>query len=293
MDTFEDVLVENWSSFDAEESSNFMVELLGDHNPSIAMQSMFCSDHDHALDSYFCAQEHHPSISTSIGTTTCATTSSALPPYILESYSFSDPSVLKDFNSNTQSVGFSNVGQIHLNGYLTIGDTSLAKRKTEDFQNASHKKSKINATMVQGSVGTATAETTNWRSFSCYSSGSESYASQELDAVVQTSSSSKSFEVVNPNGKTKSSRGAATDPQSLYARKRRERINQRLRILQNLVPNGTKVDISTMLEEAVQYVKFMQLQIKLLSSDELWMYAPFAYNGMNIGLNLKIFPPEK
>lgn len=71
---------------------------------------------------------------------------------------------------------------------------------------------------VQGSVATATAETANWQSISCYSSGSESYASQELDAVVQTNSSSKSFEVVNPNGKSKSSRGAATDPQSLYAR---------------------------------------------------------------------------
>ncbi|KAE8716725.1 bHLH139 protein [Hibiscus syriacus] len=92
---------------------------------------------------------------------------------------------------------------------------------------------------------------------------------------------------LNLNGKTRAGRGAATDPQSLYARKRRERINERLRILQNLVPNGTKVDLSTMLEEAVQYVKFLQLQIKLLSSDDLWMYAPIAYNGMDIGLDLK------
>ncbi|KAG4953587.1 hypothetical protein AAZX31_14G085700 [Glycine max] len=91
---------------------------------------------------------------------------------------------------------------------------------------------------------------------------------------------------LNSNGKTRASRGSATDPQSLYARKRRERINERLRILQNLVPNGTKVDISTMLEEAVNYVKFLQLQIKLLSSDDLWMYAPLAYNGLDIGLNL-------
>ncbi|KAG2250035.1 hypothetical protein Bca4012_086649 [Brassica carinata] len=91
---------------------------------------------------------------------------------------------------------------------------------------------------------------------------------------------------LNLNGKTRASRGAATDPQSLYARKRRERINERLRILQNLVPNGTKVDISTMLEEAVHYVKFLQLQIKLLSSDDQWMYAPIAFNGMDIGLNL-------
>lgn len=160
-----------------------------------------------------------------------------------------------------------------------------------------------------------------------------------------------------------------------WMQKRRERINERLKILQNLVPNGTKVrfwekyhqylvltvdrsfflkkvvtvdrkrmpttqtvwisfsfqvDISTMLEEAMHYVKFLQLQIKvrlfaahmttsdyslcscqncsasciffsgekkklkllvflqLLSSDEMWMYAPIAYNGMNIGIDLNL-----
>ncbi|XP_057780044.1 transcription factor RSL3-like [Salvia miltiorrhiza] len=90
--------------------------------------------------------------------------------------------------------------------------------------------------------------------------------------------------------KNKATKTPATDAQSLYARKRRERINERLRILQNLVPNGTKVDISTMLEEAVQYVKFLQLQIKLLSSDDKWMYAPIAYNGMDMGLYQRIAP---
>ena len=49
----------------------------------------------------------------------------------------------------------------------------------------------------------------------------------------------------------------------LFFQKRREKINERLKTLQNLVPNGTKVDISTMLEEAVHYVKFLQLQIKV------------------------------
>uniref|UniRef100_A0A0D9VZD3 BHLH domain-containing protein n=1 Tax=Leersia perrieri TaxID=77586 RepID=A0A0D9VZD3_9ORYZ len=94
------------------------------------------------------------------------------------------------------------------------------------------------------------------------------------------------------NGKTPARRGSATGAQSLYARKRRERINGRLKILQKLVPNGTKVDISTMLEEAVHYVKFLQLQIKMLSSDELWMYAPIAYNGMDLGIDLNISPPR-
>ncbi|KAF2941475.1 transcription factor UNE12 isoform X1 [Oryza sativa Japonica Group] len=94
------------------------------------------------------------------------------------------------------------------------------------------------------------------------------------------------------NGKVPARRRSATIAQSLYARRRRERINGRLRILQKLVPNGTKVDISTMLEEAVHYVKFLQLQIKMLSSDELWMYAPIVYNGMDLGIDLNISPPR-
>ncbi|PON90548.1 Basic helix-loop-helix transcription factor [Trema orientale] len=131
-------------------------------------------------------------------------------------------------------------------------------------------------------------------SSSCSSGDDDSInGSQEMSTTTTTTGtggassclSPKGPATLNSEGKTRARRGSATDPQSLYARKRRERINERLKILQNLVPNGTKVDISTMLEEAVQYVKFLQLQIKLLSSDELWMYAPIAYNGKDIGLD--------
>ncbi|XAR48415.1 hypothetical protein NMG60_11031235 [Bertholletia excelsa] len=123
---------------------------------------------------------------------------------------------------------------------------------------------------------------------SCSSAEDDSNASQELSGKAACDLNGEA--ALNSSGKRRASRGAATDPQSLYARRRREKINERLRILQNLVPNGTKVDISTMLEEAVHYVKFLQLQIKLLSSDELWMYAPIAYNGMDIGLYHKLSP---
>nr|ADD09579.1 unknown [Trifolium repens] len=126
---------------------------------------------------------------------------------------------------------------------------------------------------------------------------SSGYTSEEHNMYEEnsggTTSASKSTMSLNSNGKARANRGSATDPQSLYARKRREKINERLRTLQNLVPNGTKVDISTMLEDAIHYVKFLQLQIKLLSSDDMWMYAPIAYNGLDIGVNLnqKISPP--
>lgn len=51
---------------------------------------------------------------------------------------------------------------------------------------------------------------------------------------------------------------------------RREKISERLRTLQEMVPNGTKVDMVTMLEKAISYVKFLQLQVKVLATDEFW-----------------------
>ncbi|KAG6509768.1 hypothetical protein ZIOFF_027773 [Zingiber officinale] len=43
------------------------------------------------------------------------------------------------------------------------------------------------------------------------------------------------------------------DPQSVAARHRRERISERIRILQRLVPGGTKMDTASMLDEAIRY----------------------------------------
>ncbi|CAA0835860.1 Transcription factor bHLH140 [Striga hermonthica] len=55
----------------------------------------------------------------------------------------------------------------------------------------------------------------------------------------------------------------STDPQSVAARQRRHRISDRFKILQSLVPGGSKLDTASMLEEAIQYVKFLQAQIWL------------------------------
>ncbi|XP_073389066.1 uncharacterized protein [Physcomitrium patens] len=88
---------------------------------------------------------------------------------------------------------------------------------------------------------------------------------------------------LNTNGRPRAKRGSATDPQSVYARHRREKINERLKTLQRLVPNGEQVDIVTMLEEAIHFVKFLEFQLELLRSDDRWMFAdPFIYNGMDI-----------
>uniref|UniRef100_A0A0E0GQJ3 BHLH domain-containing protein n=1 Tax=Oryza nivara TaxID=4536 RepID=A0A0E0GQJ3_ORYNI len=166
------------------------------------------------------------------------------------------------------SIGASNKRKIQEQGRL---DDQTKSRKSA--KKAGSKRGK-KAAQCEGEDGSIAV--TNRQSLSCCTSENDSIGSQESPVAAKS------------NGKAQSGHRSATDPQSLYARKRRERINERLKILQNLVPNGTKVDISTMLEEAMHYVKFLQLQIKLLSSDEMWMYAPIAYNGMNIGIDLNL-----
>ncbi|URE00557.1 Helix-loop-helix DNA-binding domain [Musa troglodytarum] len=65
-----------------------------------------------------------------------------------------------------------------------------------------------------------------------------------------------------PRPRVRARRGQATDPHSIAERLRRERIAERMKALQELVPNGNKTDKALMLDEIIDYVKFLQLQVK-------------------------------
>ncbi|XP_037450922.1 transcription factor UNE12-like [Triticum dicoccoides] len=103
-------------------------------------------------------------------------------------------------------------------------------------------------------------------------SSKRSYAARVQDAEPRASKkpcgASRKTSKAKPAARTTTS--PKGDPQSLAAKNRREKISERLRTLQELVPNGTKVDMVTMLEKAVSYVKFLQLQVKVLATDEFW-----------------------
>ncbi|XP_077210388.1 transcription factor bHLH130-like isoform X2 [Tasmannia lanceolata] len=69
--------------------------------------------------------------------------------------------------------------------------------------------------------------------------------------------------------KIRAKRGCATHPRSIAERVRRTRISERMRKLQELVPNMDKqTNTSDMLDLAVEYIKGLQKQVKTLSDSQ-------------------------
>nr|WAK86076.1 transcription factor bHLH30 [Nothapodytes nimmoniana] len=66
-----------------------------------------------------------------------------------------------------------------------------------------------------------------------------------------------------PSVSTKRSRAVAIHNQS--ERKRRDKINQKMKALQKLVPNSSKTDKASMLDEVIEYLKQLQAQVNMMS----------------------------
>ncbi|CAA0815555.1 Transcription factor UNE12 [Striga hermonthica] len=90
-----------------------------------------------------------------------------------------------------------------------------------------------------------------------------SRASSIKQEKVKTLQAGPNPSTVRP--KIRARRGQATDPHSIAERLRRERIAERVRALQELVPSINKTDRAVMVDEIVDYVKFLRLQVKVLS----------------------------
>ncbi|KAM3194617.1 hypothetical protein ACQJBY_070954 [Aegilops geniculata] len=87
--------------------------------------------------------------------------------------------------------------------------------------------------------------------------------SHSADAQNKANSANGNSASAKPRARAR--RGQATDPHSIAERLRREKISERMKNLQDLVPNSNKADKSSMLDEIIDYVKFLQLQVLSMS----------------------------
>uniref|UniRef100_A0A5B7AHN8 BHLH domain-containing protein n=1 Tax=Davidia involucrata TaxID=16924 RepID=A0A5B7AHN8_DAVIN len=65
--------------------------------------------------------------------------------------------------------------------------------------------------------------------------------------------------------RTPSKRSRAAEVHNLSEKRRRSRINEKMKALQNLIPNSNKTDKASMLDEAIEYLKQLQLQVQMLT----------------------------
>ncbi|CAO2833976.1 unnamed protein product [Amaranthus hypochondriacus] len=65
--------------------------------------------------------------------------------------------------------------------------------------------------------------------------------------------------------KNSSKRSRAAEVHNMSEKRRRQRINEKLKALQKLIPNSNKTDKASMLDEAIEYLKQLQLQVQMLT----------------------------
>eukprot|EP01018_Ginkgo_biloba_P026084 Gb_07156 [translate_table: standard] len=68
-----------------------------------------------------------------------------------------------------------------------------------------------------------------------------------------------------PSRTTTAKRSRAAEVHNQSERRRRDRINEKMRALQELIPNCNKSDKASMLDEAIEYLKTLQLQVQIMS----------------------------
>nr|CAD1844885.1 unnamed protein product [Ananas comosus var. bracteatus] len=117
---------------------------------------------------------------------------------------------------------------------------------------------------TSASLGSPGTENTSFgQGGGCYDSVCHSRRPPQKDGVCNEEEKAAKREAGRSSSSAKKSRAAAVHNQS--ERKRRDRINQRMNTLQKLVPNSSKTDKASMLDEVIEYVKQLQAQVQMMN----------------------------
>ncbi|XP_073315392.1 uncharacterized protein [Primulina huaijiensis] len=126
--------------------------------------------------------------------------------------------------------------------------------------------------LFSGGAPSTVAESSSRINFSDYSSffSKDSDEFNPSNRVKNLVSSFEGSEASEGQGnqvisRSSSKRSRAAEVHNLSEKRRRSRINEKLKALQNLIPNSNKTDKASMLDEAIEYLKQLQLQVQMLT----------------------------
>ncbi|GFP88221.1 transcription factor spatula [Phtheirospermum japonicum] len=110
----------------------------------------------------------------------------------------------------------------------------------------------------------------------------DDYDYDESEEVVEAVVEETAQKPTQTRSSSKRSRAAEVHNQS--EKRRRSRINEKMKALQNLIPNSNKVvkatDKASMLDEAIEYLKQLQLQVQMLTMRNGLSLYPICVPGM-------------
>ncbi|XP_021273864.1 transcription factor SPATULA isoform X2 [Herrania umbratica] len=124
-----------------------------------------------------------------------------------------------------------------------------------------------------GLVGVA-GEINDTEEYDCESEFESCHKQEGLEALVDEAPSKPA----PPRSSSKRSRAA--EVHNLSEKRRRSRINEKMKALQNLIPNSNKTDKASMLDEAIDYLKQLQLQVQMLSMRNGLSLHPMCLSGV-------------
>ncbi|XP_015577493.1 transcription factor SPATULA isoform X3 [Ricinus communis] len=126
----------------------------------------------------------------------------------------------------------------------------------------------VNVGYFSGNVRGSSSTAANASSLSIGGGGaSENETDHECDCESEEGLEALIEEVQTKAAPPRSSskRSRAAEVHNLSEKRRRSRINEKMKALQNLIPNSNKTDKASMLDEAIEYLKQLQLQVQMLS----------------------------
>ncbi|KAK7336953.1 hypothetical protein VNO77_17507 [Canavalia gladiata] len=98
-------------------------------------------------------------------------------------------------------------------------------------------------------------------------------------------------------GSASTKRSRAAEVHNLSERRRRDRINEKMKALQELIPRCNKSDKASMLDEAIEYLKSLQLQVQMMSMGcgmvpmmfpGIQQYMPAIGMGVGMGIGMEM-----